>query len=184
MRTTGKQCGLAATGVYQPSLRSPWLAAQEDRIKPLPKHLRWSILKRGDVDHLTTNQLKALAELLDQGLDTATAWRVKERLRWIRLAKTPRAAKWRITRFIGYARELVGESPLLEPVRKALATLEKHAERVVRRWTSIYTNARMEGLNSLFQAVRARTRGYRNTKTFITMIYMIASPAGSILKST
>ena len=27
MRTTGKQFGLAATGVYQPSLRSPWLAA-------------------------------------------------------------------------------------------------------------------------------------------------------------
>ncbi|WP_419616627.1 hypothetical protein [Thiolapillus sp.] len=25
--TQGKQCGLAATGVYQPSLRSPWLAA-------------------------------------------------------------------------------------------------------------------------------------------------------------
>ncbi|WP_294052173.1 hypothetical protein, partial [Thiolapillus sp.] len=30
MRTTGKQCGLAATGVYQPSLRSPWLAAADD----------------------------------------------------------------------------------------------------------------------------------------------------------
>ncbi len=27
MRTTGKQCGLTTTGVYQPSLRSPWLAA-------------------------------------------------------------------------------------------------------------------------------------------------------------
>ncbi|WP_419613108.1 hypothetical protein [Thiolapillus sp.] len=27
MRTTGKQCGLAATENYQPSLRSPWLAA-------------------------------------------------------------------------------------------------------------------------------------------------------------
>ncbi|WP_294053712.1 hypothetical protein [Thiolapillus sp.] len=27
--TPGKQCGLAATGVYQPSLRSPWLAAGE-----------------------------------------------------------------------------------------------------------------------------------------------------------
>ncbi|WP_419591581.1 carbohydrate kinase family protein, partial [Thiolapillus sp.] len=27
--TPGKQCGLAATGVYQPSLRSPWLAAQD-----------------------------------------------------------------------------------------------------------------------------------------------------------
>ncbi|WP_293716376.1 hypothetical protein [Thiolapillus sp.] len=27
--TPGKQCGLAATGDYQPSLRSPWLAATE-----------------------------------------------------------------------------------------------------------------------------------------------------------
>ncbi|WP_419586879.1 hypothetical protein, partial [Thiolapillus sp.] len=28
--TPGKQCGLAATGVYQPSLRSPWLAANAE----------------------------------------------------------------------------------------------------------------------------------------------------------
>ena len=27
--TPGKQCGLAATGVYQPSLRSPWLAVHD-----------------------------------------------------------------------------------------------------------------------------------------------------------
>jgi len=65
-----------------------------------------------------------------------------------------------------------------------LSTLATHAERVVRRWTSTYTNARMEGLNSLFQVARARARGYRNTDTFSLMIYMIASPAGSILKST
>ncbi|WP_419590630.1 hypothetical protein, partial [Thiolapillus sp.] len=31
--TPGKQCGLAATGVYQPSLRSPWLAAYESLAK-------------------------------------------------------------------------------------------------------------------------------------------------------
>ncbi|WP_294032080.1 type I restriction-modification system subunit M N-terminal domain-containing protein, partial [Thiolapillus sp.] len=30
--TPGKQCGLAATGVYQPSLRSPWLAANARQI--------------------------------------------------------------------------------------------------------------------------------------------------------
>ncbi|WP_419641537.1 hypothetical protein, partial [Thiolapillus sp.] len=29
--TPGKQCGLAATGVYQSSLRSPWLAARDFR---------------------------------------------------------------------------------------------------------------------------------------------------------
>ena len=156
----------------------------ESRIKPLPKHLRWAVLKRGEAERLTTNQLKAMAELLDQGLDTATAWRIKERLRWVRLASTPQAARWRISRFINYATELVGESPLLEPMRKALQTLATHAERVVRRWTSTYTNARLEGLNGLFQAARARARGYRNTATFMTMIYMIGSPAGAVLKST
>ncbi|WXG54755.1 MAG: hypothetical protein RNU03_08765 [Candidatus Sedimenticola sp. (ex Thyasira tokunagai)] len=31
-RTTGKQCGLTATGDYQPSLRSPWLAAKVKKI--------------------------------------------------------------------------------------------------------------------------------------------------------
>ncbi|MCP3669416.1 MAG: hypothetical protein GY814_03060 [Gammaproteobacteria bacterium] len=29
LRTPGKQCGLTATGVYQPSLRSPWLEAPD-----------------------------------------------------------------------------------------------------------------------------------------------------------
>ncbi|HHJ20418.1 MAG TPA: hypothetical protein ENJ84_11455 [Gammaproteobacteria bacterium] len=29
---------------------------------------------------------------------------------------------------------------------------------------------RMEGLNSLFQAARARARGYKNNQTFMTMI--------------
>ena len=156
----------------------------ENRVKPLPKHLRWAVLKRGEAERLTTNQLKALAELVEQGLDTATAWRIKERLRWIRLARTPRAARWRITRFINYASELIGDSKLLEPMRKALQTLKTHAQRVIRRWTSTYTNARLEGFNGLFQAARARARGYRNEENFMTMIYMIGSPAGAVLKST
>lgn len=100
-----------------------------------------TVLKWGEVDHLTANQLMAMAELLDQRLDTATAWRVKERLRWVCQAKTPHAAQWQITRFISYASELLGDGSLLEPVRKALQTLRAHAERVVRRWTSNYANA-------------------------------------------
>ena len=156
----------------------------ENQKGTLPKHLRWAVLKNGEAEHLTANQLDALAELVELDLDTATAWKVKEKLRWIRGATTPNAARWRITRFINHAMELIGDRSLLEPVKKALETLHRHAERVIRRWTSTYTNARMEGLNSLFQAARARARGYRNDQTFITMIYMIASPAASILKST
>ncbi|WP_419617250.1 hypothetical protein, partial [Thiolapillus sp.] len=40
--TPGKQCGLAATGVYQPSLRSPWLAASaaqwKKRVRIIPRY--------------------------------------------------------------------------------------------------------------------------------------------------
>jgi hypothetical protein len=44
--------------------------------------------------------------------------------------------------------------------------------------------ARMEGLNGLFQAVRARARRYRNVEIFISKTYKIGSPAGTVLKST
>lgn len=156
----------------------------EGKERAMPNHLRWAVLKRGDLDRLTTNQLIAIAEMVKQGLDTMTAWKIKQKLAWVREARTVRAAKWRFTHFIRYATHLVGDAPLLKPVRKAIRTLQTHAHRVVQRWTSTYTNARLEGMNGLFQAARARARGYRNTDTFITMIYLVGSPAGSILKST
>ncbi len=57
-------------------------------------------------------------------------------------------------------------------------------DKVVERWRSGKTSARLEGLNSIFQAVRARARGYRNTETFLMMIYLLASPVAATLKST
>ena len=43
----------------------------------------------------TTTRLRFALHGGQRGLDTTTAWRVKERLRWVRQAPTPRAAKWR-----------------------------------------------------------------------------------------
>ena len=75
----------------------------------------------------------------------------------------------------------VSEKSLLKPMGKALVTLERHAEAVVRRWHSGLTNARLEGMNGLFQAARSRARGYRNEANFIAMIYLIGSPVGRLL---
>ncbi len=155
---------------------------EERRHYDMPKGLRWAVLKKAD-GPMTAKQEAALVELDQYDFDTVRAWRVKEKLRWIREARSPQAARWRISNFIKFTLAEIGEINTLEPVRKALRTLEKHAERILQRWSSTYTNARMEGLNSLFQAARARARGYRNTGSFITMIYMIASPAAEILKS-
>jgi transposase len=154
----------------------------EAKHNTMPKALRWAVLKAAD-GKLTTKQAAALAELEATDLFTATAWRIKEKLRWIRNADSVRAARWRITSFIRHARQCIAGEAVLEPVRKALETFEKHLERILQRWSSTHSNARLEGLNGLFQAARARARGYRNTATFITMIYLIAAPLGNLFDS-
>ncbi len=154
----------------------------EAKHNTMPKALRWAVLKAAD-GKLTTKQAVALAELEATDLFTATAWRIKEKLRWIRNAVTVQAARWRITAFIRHARSRLAGEVLLEPVRKALETFERHLGRILQRWTSTHANARLEGLNGLFQAARARARGYRNTATFITMIYLIAAPIGNLFNS-
>ena len=154
----------------------------ERKVKSHPKSLRWAVLKKAD-GPLTDKQAEALVELETSDLKTCIAWKIKEKLRWIRHAGTAQAARWRLTHFLKYAKSLLGDCDVLEPVRKALSTVESHFDGILQRWTSTYTNARMEGLNSLFQAARSRARGYRNTGTFTMMIYMIASPVADILKS-
>lgn len=148
----------------------------------LPKGTRWAVLK-GLETRRTEEQKEALKELEERGLATATAFRVKELLRWVRLADTKQAARWRATRFFAFAEELAEESTLLKPVRKALGTFREHLPRILRRWESLLSNARLEGLNGLFQAARSRARGYRNVKTFITMIYLIGAPIKELLAS-
>ena len=154
---------------------------KERREKGHPKALRWAVLKSLENENLTPKQLAALQELVADQSATADAWVIKEKLHWIQKAPTPRAARWRITNYLTIMRTAVSETPLLKPMAKALATLERHAEAVVRRWISGLTNARLEGMNGLFQATRSRARGYRNEVNFIAMIYLIASPVGRLL---
>src|SRR4051794_27333462 len=149
----------------------------------LPKALRWAVLKRAD-GRLTEAQVTALAELEASDLFTAVAWRIKEKLRWVRQAQSIQAARWRITNFLRHAKELLDPDPILDPVRRALATVETQSTRILQRWTSSHSNARLEGLNGLFQAARARARGYRNVTTFATIIYLIAAPLGNLFEST
>ncbi len=146
----------------------------------LPKGVRWAVLKALDTPR-TDKQDAALTELQERGLATATAFRVRELLRWVRDADSRSAAKGRVSRFFNFAKELIGDSQLLEPVRKALGTFESHLDRILRRWESLLTNARMEGMNSLFQAARSRARGYRNVETFITVINLIGAPISELL---
>ena len=115
------------------------------------------------------------------GYATAKAFRIREMLRWVRKAETKQAARWRSSNFLRVARELIGQEVLLKPVRTALETFEEHLPRIIHRWESLLCTARLEGLNSLFQADRARARGYRNTMNFVMTIYLIGTPIMELL---
>jgi len=154
----------------------------EAKALKLPKGARWATLKASE-RRRSRRQEQALAELEAMGAATGQAYAIKEKLRWVRQAATRQAARWRLTRFLRLAKDLTAEVETLEPMRKALATIEHQFEAIIRRWRSTYSNARLEGLNSIFQAARARARGYRNSQTFITMIYLLAAPIGKVEKS-
>jgi len=154
----------------------------EAKAVDLPKGGDWATLKSGERDR-SDNQEHALAQLEAMGTATAEAYAIKEKLRWVRAAATPQAARWRLTRFLNMTKNWIGEKALLEPMRKALATIDHQFEMIIQRWHSTYSNARVEGINSIFQAARARARCYRNQRTFITKIYMLAAPIGDIAKS-
>ena len=155
----------------------------ENKVVKLPDGARWAVLKARDGGKLTDKQNAALAELEAGDFLTAQAWRIKEKLRWVRAAETRQAARWRITHFLRHAREMIADNPVFEKLRKAVETVDKHQHRILERWTSSHNNARLEGFNGIFKAARARARGYRNTATFITIIYLIAAPLGNLFNS-
>ena len=152
----------------------------ESREYNMPVGARWALVRAGETVQ-TQEQIAALEDLEKRGMETSKAYLIKEKLRWIRGAETKRAALWRATVFLQKARGILEGTRYMEPMRKALDTFERHREAIIARWESMLTNARLEGLNSLFQAARARARGYRNTMTFITMIYLIAAPIKELL---
>ncbi|CAO0821713.1 hypothetical protein DFAR_2590011 [Desulfarculales bacterium] len=65
----------------------------EAKERKLPKATRWAMLKAADGGRLTEKQQQTLTELETGGFTTATAWQLKEMLRWIRKATSARAAQ-------------------------------------------------------------------------------------------
>ena len=59
---------------------------EERKLEQHPKSLRWAVLKKAD-GPLTEKQVEALAELESSDLKTGIAWRIKEKLRWIRYVR-------------------------------------------------------------------------------------------------
>lgn len=63
----------------------------------------------------------------------------------------------------------------LAPMIKAAKTIKRHWDGVLGWFDSYLTNALLEGMNSLIQAAKSRARGYRSSRNFIVMAYLIGA---------
>ena len=57
---------------------------------------------------------------------------------------------------------------------RAARMIEGHLEGILAHWTQRLTTAFMEGLNSLFSAVKRKARGYRSVEYMTTMLDFVA----------
>jgi len=61
-----------------------------------------------------------------------------------------------------------------EPIKAVTKTLKDHWPSFLNAFDSRLTNGRVEAVNSLIQAAKARARGYGTTRHLITILYLVA----------
>ncbi len=127
---------------------------------------RYLWLKRPE--NLTPRQRIRLNALLAEPLRTVRAYRLRLAFDQI-FDLPPEAAPAALERWRRRAMR-----SRLEPLRRFARTVAQHQVGILRWWTTKISNGLLEGLHSLVQAAKRRARGYRTTKNYITMIYLVA----------
>ncbi len=86
-------------------------------------------------------------------------------------------AERRLQSWCNWVNRVCDKAPywIMKPMRKTLETIQKHWDGILAYWSSgNLTTAYLEGLNSVFSAVKRKARGFRNTDNLITMLYFVA----------
>jgi len=134
--------------------------------KQLLKNTRYLWLKRPK--NLTAKQVDWLDQLLQHPLQTVRAY--EQALRFDDFYELDAdAAEEYLRRWVEEAR-----ATELQPLIDFAEMLESHWQGVIRWHHSQVSNGLLEGLNSLVQAAKRRARGYRSSRNYKTMIYLVA----------
>lgn len=130
---------------------------------------------RKNPENLTAREEEKLEDMDLKHLATGQAYQIRLELQSIYNSRTEDNARERWQHFIGWVRRKADRfGKMLEPVRTLAATIEKNLEGILAHWKEGLTTSFMEGLNSVFSAVKRKARGYRSSVYMITMLYFVA----------
>ena len=150
-------------------------AASSPRLRATLKHTLHALRK--NPENLTEQQEERLEDLDLKHLATGQAYLVRLELRDIyQHTVKPGRARHRLASWLGWVRgkcERFGEA--LDPLARVADTIEQHLEGILAHWTSGWlSTGYLEGLNSVFSAVKRKARGYRSRDYMIAMLYFVA----------
>jgi transposase len=141
---------------------------EEVRHEPLLKRQRYSFLK--DSSKWSSVQRGMMEVLSKRRLKTYKAWQLREALREIfREAPDRDHAEAMLARWYSWARRC-----RVRQMKEFALTIHRHWDGILNYFDSRLTNGRVEGVNSLIQAAKARARGYKTTHNLILMSYLVA----------
>ena len=133
-------------------------------------------LWRKNPENLNEKEQARLAKIQEKNLSTGKAYQMRLVLQDIygspnagvaqkRFKVWSRWVRW-VARFYKYY--------VLSPMVKMAQMVEDNLAGILAHWKWGLTNAFMEGLNSVFSAVKRKARGYRSPVYLITMLYLVA----------
>jgi transposase len=123
-------------------------------------------------EELTDPQKAKLDTLSTMDLATVTAYQMKLQLRSLWDLPDRASAAAFLDQWLQAVRERA-VAPALRALQHAAQTIQAHATGILNYFAAPVTNGLLEGINSLIQAAKAKARGFRSTRYFKIVIYLV-----------
>ena len=139
------------------------------------KETRWIWLK--NPENLTDKQKAKYHRIDRENLATAKAYQMRLTLQDIYEIPHPGIAKRKFLAWCRWVRRVAKKyySLIFLKMLQCARMIEGHLPGILGHWENNTTNAFLEGLNSVFSAVKRKARGFRSTDNLISMLYFTAA---------
>lgn len=132
-------------------------------------------LIRKNPENWTAKETKRWESMALERCATGLAYEMRLVLQDVYRCPTMGEARQKFRDWCSWVHEMTEEiGELFIPMRKVAQMVESHLEGILAHWKQGLTTAFMEGLNSVFSAVKRKARGYRSTEYLIAMLYFVA----------
>jgi transposase len=146
---------------------------REQKTRPELKESRWVFRK--NPENLDEAQRAELETLTKTNLATVKAYQMRLAFQDAYKLGTVDQARRRLQAWCRWVRRGVQRfGVLFKEMGKFVDSVERHQAGILAHWKHRITNAFLEGLNSVFSAVKRRSRGFRSPEYLKTMLYFVA----------